>query len=110
MTRIRDVFAGWKVTLERNPVRFLVSVLDEHGRTIVATVTDNLPDAMSLAEEWMLILSDDRRYVGDVASARRAVKRLLQEAVATMNMEDHQEVEKEKADVGAWFRRQWESL
>lgn len=109
MATVGDVFRGWKIVLEHSPARFHISIVDDNGKTIVATTTDNLPDAMRLAEVWMLVLADDREFrTDDLAEAKRAVKTLLKDAVATMHMDDREDTQRPNSDLGEWFSRQWE--
>jgi hypothetical protein len=107
VSRLCDVFSGWTISLEYCVYRYRLSVVDNHGHVALATIIDTLPDAMSLAEEWMLVMSDDQEVVLDLLEARHAVKLLMIDAMRTKRVDTH---ERNRAVDGlqTWFSRQWE--
>lgn len=107
MSRLCDVFSGWTISLEYCVHRYRLSVVDNHGHVVLATIIDTLPDAMTLAEEWMLVMSDNRQVELDLVEARRAVKLLMIDAMRTKRMDNHEQ-EQALDGLRGWFSRQWE--
>jgi hypothetical protein len=107
VSRLCDIFSGWTISLEYCVHRYRLSVVDNHGHVALATIIDTLPDAMSLAEEWMLVMSDNQEVVLDLLEARHAVKLLMIDAMRTKRIDNH-EHDQVPDGLRTWFSRQWE--